>query len=189
MARHKRQERQKRKRRGSNGYPAGTDRERPGTDGEQPGTDGYPSGQPGTDGYLSGTDGYQTQEHADRGRYDEEEDFDLAARFMEPEEGWWTRYGYRSLGEYLRDKAEGPVRTWTPPRPKRSIPTPQPPNPDPPPVPARRSGRWRQVAARLDEEGYEALTKAARIYGVAPSTMARLLIHRGAMAALEQERR
>jgi hypothetical protein len=108
---------------------------------------------------------------------------------MEPSEGWWTNYGDRSLGEYLRESQEGPVRTWSPPKPKRSIPVPEAPEPGPPPPQPNRLGRRRQVAARLDGEGYKALVEAARIYGVAPSTMARLLIHRGALAVVEKQKR
>jgi hypothetical protein len=43
------------------------------------------------------------------------------------------------------------------------------------------------VSIRLDDEGYETLAKAARIYGVAPSTMARLLVQKGARLAIEEE--
>ena len=50
-----------------------------------------------------------------------------------------------------------------------------------------RAGRNRQVSIRLDEHGYEALTKAAPIYGVAPSTMARLLVQKGAQQAVKDE--
>jgi hypothetical protein len=37
-------------------------------------------------------------------------DEELAERFMEPSEGWWTRYGFKSLGEYLRYAETGPDR-------------------------------------------------------------------------------
>jgi antitoxin component of RelBE/YafQ-DinJ toxin-antitoxin module len=43
----------------------------------------------------------------------------------------------------------------------------------------------RQISIRLDEEAYQALVNAARMYGVAPSTMGRLLVAKGARKAVE----
>jgi hypothetical protein len=43
------------------------------------------------------------------------------------------------------------------------------------------------VNVRLTRLGYEALAKAARTYGLRPTTLARLLIHRGAIAVLEAQ--
>jgi hypothetical protein len=42
-----------------------------------------------------------------------------------------------------------------------------------------------RVNVRLTQLGYEALAKAPRTYGLRPTTLARLLIHRGALAVLE----
>jgi hypothetical protein len=50
-----------------------------------------------------------------------------------------------------------------------------------------RSSCDRQVNVRLTQLGYEALAKAARTYGLRPTTLARLLIHRGALAVLESQ--
>ena len=43
----------------------------------------------------------------------------------------------------------------------------------------RRGVRSRQVNVKLTAKDYEALTEAARSYGVAPATMAHLLVNRG----------
>jgi hypothetical protein len=167
-------ERRKRKRRGSHRYQSDTDGDRGGTDRYRFGSDGYRAEQEPQPGEAEARAGKER-----------EAEFDLAARFMEPSEGWWTRYGFESLGEYLRESETGRVRTWAPPKHKKTLPVPKLPE-DVTQLPApKRSGRRHQVATRLNDEGYEALVKAARIYGVAPSTLARLLIHRGAMAVVE----
>jgi hypothetical protein len=116
-----------------------------------------------------------------------EEPFDLAARFMEPKEGWWTNYGFESLGAYLRYSETGPDRpaSLDPPPKKKSLRAPKLPAAG---APRREPGpfvRTRQVSIRLDEEAYEDLVKAARLYGVAPSTMGRLLVAKGARSAVE----
>ncbi|MDX6605609.1 MAG: hypothetical protein QOD14_149 [Solirubrobacterales bacterium] len=41
---------------------------------------------------------------------------------------------------------------------------------------------------RLTQLGYDALREAARAYGLRPTTLARLLIHRGALAVLEDQK-
>ena len=43
-------------------------------------------------------------------------------------------------------------------------------------------------ASRLTELGYDALAQAARGFGLRPTTLARLLIHRGAVAVIEAQR-
>jgi hypothetical protein len=116
-----------------------------------------------------------------------EEEFDLAARFMEPREGWWTRHGFESLGEYLRYSETGPDRpTSLSAQPKKK----KMAAPDLPAgaVPEKRHGRHartRQISIRLDDDGYRALLKSAAMYGVAPATMGRLLVVRGAQKAVE----
>ncbi len=47
----------------------------------------------------------------------------------------------------------------------------------------------RQVCARLSYGQFQDLEHAASIYGVAPSTMARMLIRRGARSVVEAHRR
>ena len=167
----------KRKRRGSDGYRDGSDGYRSGSDGYRSGSDGYPPntgpGQP-----EAGSD------QAARGA-------DPLERASEPSEGWWTGYGFASLGDYLREVDAGWERIgWSRKRAKRS----EVPVPDPPgvsasvPAPQRlREQRGRQVGVRLDASGYRALCEAARIYGVAPSTMARLLVHKGAVKIVSDQ--
>ena len=156
-------ERRKRKRRGSDGTQAGSDGTHGGSDGTQATHDG-----PVRDG--------------------DAEEFDLAARFMEPSEGWWTSYGFKSLGEYLRYSQTGPDRPgWLgPPRKKKDLAAPDLPAGE---MPSRRNGgplaRNRQISIRLDEEGYQDLVKVARLYRVPPATMGRLLVAKGARKALE----
>ncbi len=57
-----------------------------------------------------------------------------------------------------------------------------------PPKPARRAGRGRranQVNLKLTGKEYEGLLEAAREYSLPPATLARMLVVRGARAALE----
>jgi hypothetical protein len=51
----------------------------------------------------------------------------------------------------------------------------------------RRRTPVRQVGIKLRPADYEALASAAFLYGVRPSTMARLLVTRGARAVLESK--
>ena len=108
---------------------------------------------------------------------------------MEPSEGWWNNYGFASFGEYLKaSHEEGDKVAALFSRRKRSqAPAAQLPGGATPEARPARGGRNRQVSIRLDDAGYEALVKAARIYGVAASTMARLLVQRGAQLAVEEK--
>lgn len=54
-------------------------------------------------------------------------------------------------------------------------------------VKRERSG-VRQVGIKLREADYEMLAEAAALYGVAPSTLARMLVRRGTLAIFERER-
>jgi hypothetical protein len=53
----------------------------------------------------------------------------------------------------------------------------------------RRRTYTRQVGIRLSHSQYEELDRAADLYGVAPGTMARMLVRRGARAILDARRR
>jgi hypothetical protein len=140
----------------------------------------------GSERTHNGSDPSQ-KEHNASARDGEEGEFDLAAPFMEPSEGWWTSYGFKSLGEYLRYSETGPDRpaSLSPPRKKKNIRAPELPTGGVLPRPRGSSARTRQISIRLDEEGYQALVKAARMYGVAPATMGRLLVAKGARKAVE----
>jgi hypothetical protein len=88
---------------------------------------------------------------------------------MEPSEGWWNNYGFASFGEYLKaSHEEGDKVAALFSRRKRSQ------------APAAQLPGGATPEARP-------LVKAARIYGVAASTMARLLVQRGAQLAVEEK--
>jgi hypothetical protein len=53
----------------------------------------------------------------------------------------------------------------------------------------RRRVFTRQVGIRLSPEQYAELSRAAEIYGVAPGTMARMLVKRGSRAVIDARRR
>jgi hypothetical protein len=108
---------------------------------------------------------------------------------MEPSEGWWNDYGFASFGEYLKEshKEAEKVAALFSRRKRSATPAAKLPPGAPPEAQPTRAGRNRQVSIRLDDAGYEALQAAARIYGVAPSTMARLLVQKGAQQAVEAE--
>jgi hypothetical protein len=74
---------------------------------------------------------------------------------MEPSEGWWTSYGFESLGEYLRHAETGPDRPTS------------------------------LTSSRRKKKNVQALLKAARMYGIPPATMGRLLVQKGAQLAVE----
>jgi hypothetical protein len=117
---------------------------------------------------------------------------DILERVSQPGEGWWTEYGFASLGDYLREVDAGWERIgWSRKRRRKrsDLPAPDAPSGGELPPPSRRLGdqQGRQVGIRLDAHGYQALCEAARIYGVAPSTMARLLVHKGALKIVNDQ--
>jgi len=127
----------------------------------------------------------RTRGHDGSAAGDGEEELDLAARYMEPSEGWWNRYGFKSLGEYFRYGETGPDRpfSFTSSRKKKDLPAPDLPAGG---APRRRNlARTRQISIRLDEDSYQDLLKASRMYGVAPATMGRLLVAKGARKAAD----
>jgi hypothetical protein len=106
-----------------------------------------------------------------------------------PSEGWWNNYGFASFGEYMKTsrREADKVADLFSHRKRSQAPAAKLPGGATPDGRPARGGRNRQVSIRLDDTGYEALVKAARIYGVAPSTMARLLVQKGAHLAVEDE--
>jgi predicted DNA binding CopG/RHH family protein len=46
-----------------------------------------------------------------------------------------------------------------------------------------------RVTVRMSPEQYDCLLDAAKFYGVAPTTLARMLVNRGVHAILDEERR
>jgi hypothetical protein len=143
-----------------------------------------------------GTGSERTQNRSERSRTEpgplaeseeEVDEYGIPMKYFEARDGWWTGYGFKSFGEYLRYSQTGPDRTFSfdAHRRRARIRAAKPPGGDPPPRGSAPTARSRQISIRLDEEGYEALSKAARMYGVAPATMGRLLVQRGARLALE----
>jgi hypothetical protein len=146
-----------------------------------PATHGYPSG---TDGYPLSSDGRPggpeeppsgSAEPSDEGQETEQ---DL----------YWRRLGFGSHQEFLDglERNQAKLDQWFPSARRRS---------DPPAasVPGREIGEVgvvkrapvRQVGIKLRPADYEALASAALLYGLRPTTMARLLVNRGVRAALE----
>jgi hypothetical protein len=58
----------------------------------------------------------------------------------------------------------------------------------PPRLPAQPHRRERQVNVKLSSEDYDSLAYAADEYGVAPTTLARMLVRRGVLAMVRGER-
>ena len=139
----------------------------------------------GSDRTHDGSDRTQAQDDVSTAG-DGDEEWDPATTHMEPSEGWWNRYGFKSFGEYLRYSQTGPDRPFSfdsARKKKKEVPAPDLPAGG---APDRRSlRRTRQISIRLDEDGYQDLAKAARLYGVAPATMGRLLVAKGARKAVD----
>jgi hypothetical protein len=134
----------------------------------------------GSDRTHGGSD--RTHGGSDRTRAEEESPL---AVDMTPREGWWNRYGFESFGAYLRYSETGPDRpfSFSAARKRKKVPAADLPAGGAPR--RRRSPPTHQISIRLDEHGYQNLLKAARMYGVAPATMGRLLVAKGARLAVE----
>jgi hypothetical protein len=150
-----------------------------------PGTDGYPSG---TDGYPSGTDGYPSDPATPSVR--------SSPGSAEEAEGerkpYWA--GFESPEAYfdhiVAERAKVQRYLEPPPR-RRQIPTPDFPGGDEIAGSgglARRQAAVRQVGVKLRPVDYDLLAQAAELYGVAPSTLARMLVRRGAQAIIARDR-
>jgi hypothetical protein len=105
-------------------------------------------------------------------------------------EGWWTRAGYASLKEWL-DENERLQNGGRVPLDLRNAERevlglePIPESEVRPVVAEQRRSGVRQVGLKLAQCNYEALAAAANPHGVAPTTMARLLLKR-ALAGLQR---
>jgi hypothetical protein len=145
-----------------------------------------------------GTDEYQGDTHADTDEYLSERLGPLVEAWQEMKEGWWNEAGHETFLDYFlaqeKRRARMGFQTIYSKREKRpgaqELPDTAPAEVDLEAVASDatrpREARSRQVNVKLTELGYEALSTAARTYGLRPSTLARLLIHRGAMAVLEK---
>jgi hypothetical protein len=174
--------------------------------------EGYPAdSRAASDGYHPETadpsDGVDRLEGADRadagGPSDHAEQFDeglrpLIEQWKSMRQGWWNQAGYETFWDLVKEEEAGWQRMGfrsifdkRRKRPKsRELPDPTPPQIDLDALAndatRPRRPRERQVNVRLTQLGYDALCRAARAYGLRPTTFARLLIHRGALAVLEE---
>jgi hypothetical protein len=155
-----------------------------------PGTHGYPSG---TDGYPLSSDGRPVD--PEEARAPEEPSSGPAGPPDDESEGggddaaYWRRYGFSSFQEFLEEFEAVQRRAnpeWREYRDVRDLPASELPGDEIAEVaPRRRRTPVRQVGVKLRAADYEALANAAFLYGVRPTTMARLLVNRGVRAVLE----
>ena len=166
-----------------------------GTEGCEGGTDEYPTG---TESYPAGTEGYAS---APGGLVPDAQRDGDGSSDDEVELPWWKRYGCDQYEPFWEDVRNGiiPIETNDPrarPRsraaevldgdedagwlPRESHRPPRrPPVTDPPD---------RQVNVKLRPADFETLQMVAADYGVATSTMARMLLQRGIRAAAPNPR-
>jgi hypothetical protein len=135
-----------------------------------PGTDGYPS-DPATPSMRS-SPGPAEEAEGERKPY--------WAGFESPE---------AYFDHILAERAK--VQRYLEPQPRRrQIPTPDFPGGDEIAGSgglARRQAAVRQVGVKLRPVDYDLLAQAAELYGVAPSTLARMLVRRGAQAIIARD--
>jgi hypothetical protein len=154
------------------------------------GTDGYPDG---TDGYPDGTDGYPVSDHRTDG-YPACTDGHLVSDEGPGADPWadlfaWTSEEYPSTEAFIDRILEERAKLQGEPidrRPPPTLPAPSPPGAELAdlPRPQGRPSAARQVGIKLTHADYELLAEAAELYGVAPSTLARMLVRRGAHAVV-----
>jgi hypothetical protein len=126
----------------------------------------------GTDGYPTGTEGYRS----------DGKDVSPAEQAVLSGAQWWAKAGYGSLQEYI-DEHERRWEAWGNGGRPPPMPEPKPPGGK---VPRRRqtpSSYSRQVNVKLRPEIYTGLSELATGYGVAASTMARMLVNQGVLLA------
>jgi hypothetical protein len=138
----------------------------------------------GTPEYSGGTDEYPSTERETPERADQ------ARNALRAELEWWERAGYESLAAALADQAATADRVWgRKPRDLRGLSLEQVLF-SKPERPSRRRHqhrtRPRQVNVKLTEDERARLAEAARGYGLAPSTLARVFVVRATDLALKQ---
>ena len=144
-------------------------------------TDGYPAD---TDGYPADTDGYS----AHSGNPTEDESDRTDAEQPDEPAGWWESYGYESLQDYL-DEQDRVYEAVMGRQPKRrsvdELPAATLGKPEVPPGRNALRRRSRQLGLKLTEDEFAQLSAAAATYGVRPTTLARMLVHKGVRAIAE----
>jgi hypothetical protein len=105
---------------------------------------------------------------------------------------FWERLGFESFRAYMDYLEEqqnkltlfgGEPRVDLPPPDTQVLPETESPRPRSDPRPDVR-----QVGLKLAREDYDQLVEAAEAYGVAPTTLARMLVRRGVRAVLKADR-
>ena len=152
---------------------------------------------PGTDGYPSGTDGYPVDPatpsvrsslgpaEGDQRHHDDQPE-------EEAEAPYWA--GFDSPEAYFDhiEAERAKVQKYLEPGPRRrAVPAPDFPGGDEIAGSEALAGHQaavRQVGVKLKSVDYDLLVQAARLYGVAPSTLARMLVRHGAQAIVNRDR-
>jgi hypothetical protein len=141
-----------------------------------------------THGYPSGTHGYRSQEGAAPEQIGGGSRGDGGSAEPPDEAPFWRRLGFDSHRHYLewleddQDRLDRKFWPWK----YREPPAGSLPGDEIRDVGVvRRRQPVRQVGIKLRPADYEALASAAFLYGVRPTTMARMLVNRGARAVLE----
>ncbi len=145
----------------------------------------------GSDGYQGGSDGYRS--NIDEPGSADSDATALETRSEEPQPAW-ARLGFSSFEEFIEglEAEQARYSIFSDQTVRERIPDPNMVRGEAGelgPPPRGRAGRDRQVGIRMNAKDYGMLTEAAELYGVAPSTMARMLVRRGALAVTEREKR
>ena len=155
--------------------------------------EGFPK-SPASHGYRTASDGYQSDSDRYRDASDgyRSEFENRGSEGREPSQPHWARLGFSSFEEFIGGlKAQQTLYpNFMGTAVRESLPDPEivggeaghlgSPSPRP-------DSRNRQVGIRLTEKDFGLLATASGMYGVAPSTMARMLVRRGARAVVERE--
>jgi hypothetical protein len=143
------------------------------------GSQGYPNGYPGVP--VVSTDPSTDGEGEDAGHGDS----------AEPQK-FWERLGFESFRAYMDYLQEQQSRrTIFGGEPRVDLPsadTQVPPETESPRPRSDPRPDVRQVGLKLAREDYDQLAEAAEAYGVAPTTLARMLVRRGVRAMLKADR-
>jgi hypothetical protein len=106
------------------------------------------------------------------------------------EDGFWRRHGFESYRDYIEhmERSWDKVSWARQPRKVPDVPPPALAGGDEVASELASRRRSRQVGMRLTPDDYELLAEAAKLHGVAPSTLARILTVAGARALVNPTR-
>ena len=167
-----------------------------GEDPPRPGTDGYPRG---TDWYLVSPATPSDESSPDPGdeeggeTEEEEEGSDESDQDGSGERSpYWAGYeSPEAFFDHIEAERAKIQDHWEAPPRRRNIPTPDFPRGAEiagSEGPAPRQVAVRQVGVKLRPVDYDLLARAAELCGVAPSTLARMLVRRGSQAIVDRDR-